>query len=548
MEKANLLIKSRNIFTGTDDIPFEGFIAVHGNRIIKTGNLQQVHPYLSEKTKVLDYEDQLVMPGFIDAHMHYFCGVFQSSKYMCRELFQAKSEQECVEMIRAFGEKNPQLDKLSGMGWFPPLWDDKTAMPSRRSLDEIEPERPVYLLSADGHTFWLNTKALKACGITKETEVSFGAIGKDENGELTGLLYEIEAEETANSLAFQLPENHAEEMILDFNNKLLAKGITATTDMSVNPEPVGDFSEYALAKKMEERGELDVRLNLYPSMGLIPDTNKVEKLREEYDTDKLRVAGLKQFIDGVSSAYSAYLLEPYSDKPYFTSSPCYPYEIYRDCITHANSKGFGVRLHAIGDGAIRLGLDAIQYAREHSGNTLVRNCLEHLEAIDPMDLPRFRELDVTCSMQPLHMPPTAYEKLIRLGEKRCRYQWPFRSLLDQNAALAFGTDFPVAPYDPLQSVHDAVTRRDEKGEEIKINPCEKISLAEALRAYTAGSAYSIGMDHKLGTLEEGKLADLIVLDKNLFDLEPAEIPNANVILTISDGKIVYQKEKDKAAK
>lgn len=541
MKKADLLIKSKNIFTGTEDIPSEGCIAVQGNKIIKIGNFQEVSPYISDETKVLDYENEMVMPGFIDAHMHYFCGVFQSSNYMCRELFEAKSEQECVEMIRAFGEKNPDLDKLSGMGWFPPLWDDKTAIPSRKSLDAIEPERPVYLLSADGHTFWLNTKALEACGITKETKVRFGSIGKDENGELTGLLYEIEAEETANTLAFQLPEDRAEEMILDFNKKLLASGITATTDMSVNPEPVGDFSEYALAKKLEDRGELNVRLNLYPSMGLVPETAKAERLRTEYCTDKLRVAGLKQFIDGVSSSYSAYLLEPYSDKPGFTSRSCYPYEIYRDCITNANSKGFGVRLHTVGDGAIRLGLDAIQYARENSGNTSVRNCLEHLEAIDPMDLSRFRELDVTCSMQPYHMPPTAYEKLVRLGEKRSRYQWPFHSLLDQNAVLAFGTDFPVAPYEPLQSIHDAVARKDWDGEEIKINPWEKISLAEALRAYTAGSAYSIGMDHKLGTLEEGKLADLIVLDKNLFDLEVSEIPHTNVILTIADGEIVYQK-------
>lgn len=541
MKHADLLIKSRNLFTGTSDRPFEGCVAVQGNEIIKVGDAEEVRPYITEDTRIFEYQDEMVMAGFIDAHMHYFCGVFQSSQYMCRELFDAKSEEECVEIIKAFGQAHPEFDKISGMGWFPLLWDKKDVMPSKDSLDRIEPDRPVYLLSADGHTFWLNTKALKECGIDKETKVSFGRIGKDEKGELTGLLFEIEAEETANSKAFQLPEKDAEAMIADFNKKLLASGITTTTDMSVNPEPVGDFSEYALAKSMEDSGTLKVRLNLYPSLGIVPDTSVAEGLRDKYHSDKLRVAGLKQFIDGVSSTYSAYLLEPYTDRPEFTSRPCYPYEVYRDCITNANQKGFGVRLHAIGDGAIRLGLDAIDFARMHSGNTSVRNSLEHLEAIAPEDIPRFADLNVTCSMQPLHIPPTAYEKMIRLGEKRCKYQWPFRSLLDKNAVLAFGTDFPVAPYDPLQSVYDAVARVDEKGEEIKINPWEKISLAEALKAYTAGSAYCIGMEERLGTLEEGKLADIIVFDRNIFDSELSEITKASVILTIVDGEIVHKK-------
>lgn len=542
MQKAQILIQSDNVFTGTNDVPFAGGVAIADNKIIAVGSREELKPYCSEDTEILDYGSQLVMPGFIDAHMHYFCGVFQSSKYMCRDLFDAKSEQECVGIIEAFGRQHHDFDKISGMGWFPLLWDEKDVMPSKASLDTIEPNRPVYLLSADGHTFWLNSKALEACGITKDTQVSFGSIGKDEQGELTGLLFEIEAEETANALAFQLPKDQGKAMIMDFNNMLLAKGVTSTTDMSVNPEPVGDFAEYALARQLEEAGEMKIRLNLYPSLGLHPDTSIAEQLRKEYCSERLRIAGLKQFIDGVSSTYSAYLLEPYNDRPDFTSRPCYPYETYRDCVTYANSHGFGVRMHAIGDGAIRLELDAIQYARSHGGRHDVRNSLEHLEAIDPQDIPRFAQLDVTCSMQPLHMPPTAYEKKVRLGDERCKYQWPFQTLLDNNAVLAFGTDFPVAPYDPLESIHDAVARQDEKGREIEINPWEKISVADALKAYTIGSAYCIGMEDRLGTLEAGKLADLIVLDQNLFALKPEEIRDTNVVLTIVDGEIVYRKK------
>ena len=542
MQKAQLLIQSNNIFTGTTDVPFAGGVAIAGNHIIAVGSKETVQAYCSDTTEILDYGDKMVMPGFIDAHMHYFCGVFQSSQYMCRDLFDAKSEQECVDIIETFGKKHPDFDKISGMGWFPLFWENKDVMPSKDSLDAIEPDRPVYLQSADGHTFWLNSKALEACGITKDTQVSFGSIGKDEQGELTGLLFEIEAEETANALAFQLPKDKAEVMIKEFNNKLLSKGITATTDMSVNPEPIGGFEEYALARRMEEKGDLKVRLNLYPSLGIRPDTSIVEELRKKYCSERLRIAGLKQFIDGVSSTYSAYLLDPYSDRPEVTGEPCYPYEVYRDCVTYANRNGFGVRMHAIGDGAIRLGLNAVEYARTHGGKHDVRNSLEHLEAIDPHDIPRFAQLDVTCSMQPLHIPPTAYEKKVRLGDERCKYQWPFQTLLDNNAILAFGTDFPVAPYDPLESIYYAVTRHDEKGEEIKINSWEKISIFEALKASTIGSAYCIGMEDRLGTLEAGKLADLIVLDQNLFALKPEEIRSTNVVLTIVDGEIVYRKK------
>lgn len=541
MKQADIIIKSNHIFDGIKDLPFKGYIAVGGNKIMNVGTDQDCEKYISEKTKVLECGDKMVMPGFIDAHMHYFCGVFQSSEYMCRDLFESKSEADCVEIIKEFGRRHPDYKKISGMGWFPLLWDDKDAMPSKDSLDQIEPDRPVYLLAADGHTFWLNSKALEQCGITAETKVSFGKIGKDEHGELNGLLFEIEAEERANALAFQLPEHRAEEMIQNFNRELLQYGITSVTDMSVNPEPVGDFSEYKAAANLEAGNQLKVRLNLYPSLGITPDTATAERLRSLYHSDKLRVAGLKQFIDGVSSTYSAYLLEPYSDRAGFTASPCYPYKIYEDCITNANRNGFGVRLHAIGDGAIRLGLDAIESARKKTHSDSVRNSLEHLEAIDPADIARFGKLDVTCSMQPQHIPPTAYEKEVRLGNERCKYQWPFKSLLKAGAKLAFGTDFPVAPVSPMRTVYDAAARVDEKGEEIKINLWERISVAEALKAYTAGSAYSIGMEDKLGTLERGKLADLIILDQNVFDIDLSQIPQVKVELTMMDGEIVYNR-------
>jgi predicted amidohydrolase YtcJ len=482
----------------------------------------------------------MLLPGFIDAHMHYFVGVYQSSEYMNRELFDAKSESECVEMMRKFGAAHPEYDKITGMGWFPLLWNEKDVMPSKHSLDAIEPSRPVYLLSADGHAFWLNSAALKQCGITKDKTVSYGSIGMGDDGEPNGLLFEIEACENANAIAFRLLPDRFKEMCKDFNQKLLACGITSTTDMSVNPEPVGEFSEYAWARDMEANGDLKIRLNLYPSLGIKPDTSTANRLRTEYNSDRLRVAGLKQFVDGVTSTHSAFLLSPYADRPGFCGEPCYSYDTLRDCIANANSHSFPVRLHTIGDGAIRMALDAIEYSWKVNGSRAAGNCMEHLEAIAPDDIPRFAELGVIASMQPLHMPVTAYEKEVRMGRDRCKYQWPFQSLLNSGAKLAFGADYPVAPFNPLESIHDAVARLDCEGNPLNINPWEAISLADALRAYSIGSAYSVGMERKLGTLEVGKYADIIAFDKNPFDMDPREIKDLSVTMSMVAGEVVYK--------
>lgn len=537
--KADLIIISNNVFTGRQTEAFPGCVAIKGNKIIDVCAKESVDKYIDSNTEVLEYKDELVMAGFIDAHMHYFNGVFQNSKYMNRGLFDCKSKEECVSVIKEFGKQNPDFPKISSMGWFPLSWYDPKDMPTKELLDEIEPDRPVYLLAADGHTFWLNSKALELCNITKYTQVSFGSIGKGEDGEPNGLLFDIEAEETANALAFALPEESAEEMITEFNDDLLSYGITTTTDMSVNPEPVGDFADYAKAKKLEDQGKLKIRINLYPSLGLKPDTSIVEDLRNQYKSEKLRVAGLKQFVDGVSSTYTAYLLEPYSDRDDYSGKPNYPYEVIRDCVTHANKNDFPVRLHTIGDGAIRLALDAIEFSQK-TNNKRVRNSLEHLEAMAQSDIPRLAELDVVASMQPLHIPPTAYEKKVRLGDDRCKYQWPFRSILDSGVILAYGTDYPVAPYNPFESIHDSVARTDANGKEIKINPWEKTTLEEALIAYTLGGAYCIGKEDVLGTLEKGKYADVTVLSGNPFDMDIKKIKGLKSKLTVVDGEVVYK--------
>jgi hypothetical protein len=401
------------------------------------------------------------------------------------------------------------------------------------------PDKPVYLLSADGHTFWLNTKALEESGITSDSTVTFGGIGKDSDGELTGLLFEIEAEAPANEFAFALPAERMKEIQKNFYREIARCGITSTASMSVNPVIEQSFAEYEIAEELEREGELTVRLHLYPSLGLDGNFEVAKSLRERYRSEKLRVTGLKQFVDGVTSTYSAFMLQPYSDKPETTGFSNYPADLYKECIAAANKEGFAVRLHAIGDAGVRLALDAFEESSRKNGNTGRKNTIEHIESIHPDDIGRFHDLEIIASMQPIHLVMDANEKVERIGEDRCRYEWPFKSLLDSGATLAFGTDFPVAPIDPFSNIYAAVARRDSEGVQAGLNPQEKISLAQALKAYTYGSACALNRESDLGTLEQGKLADIIVLDKDPFSGHIEEILKTQIKMTMMDGKIIY---------
>ncbi len=540
MSKADLILKSNAIFTGKSNSTFAGGIAIKGNRIIKVGSTEDIEGYRDSNTVVFHYGDNLILPGFIDSHMHYFVGAFQSSGRVCRELFESRSKKECLNMVGAFADANPQMKAIVGMGWHLPSWKEADLPPCKEDLDKIEPQRPIFLLSAEGHTFWLNSKALELCHIHAGTTVSFGSIGKDSTGNPNGLLYELEACEEPNTLAFKAEGNEGKKIFLAFNKQLSQCGITSTTDVSTCPEPVGDFSQYELLHQLETEKKLSVRIHLYPSLGLVADTTLASQLRDKYHSEKLRIAGLKQFVDGVTSSNSAFLLAPYTDNPSISGNSFYAYEVLRDCISKANKDQFGVKLHAIGDAAIRMALNAFEESQKKNGPLIVRNSIEHVEAPHPDDIKRFAELNVTAAMQPLHMSYENLEKLVKLGPQRSKYQFPFKTLLEHGSTLAFGTDYPVVPFNPMETIYAAVSRTTIDNQEIEINPWEKIPLADALRAYTYGSAYCVNQEKVLGSIEEGKLADIVVLDRNLFAVDPKEILETKVLLTIMDGTIVHQ--------
>ena len=323
---------------------------------------------------------------------------------------------------------------------------------------------------------------------------------------------------------------------------LNVKGITTFTEMGADlPENID--SMYRIVKNMDDEGKMTVRLFLYLGTDIDPDRiNEIAPFTLKYNTDTLRINGLKGFANGVTSTYTAAMLKPYTDKPEDCGYMNYPAKQYHAWVKEANKQGYGTRVHCIGDLAVRTLLDAYEESNRCNDNSKLRNTIEHIEVIDPQDIPRFEKLGVVASMQPLHLPLDEFDKINRCGAERSRYEWAHKSILDTGAVLAIGTDYPVADYDPIPNIYNAVTRIGINGVQYgEYSASEKLSLLDTLRAYTYGSAYALKMEDKIGTLVTGKYADITVINKNLFAIAEEEILNAEVILTIMNGNIVYEK-------
>lgn len=536
MKHADVVLAGNAVFTGLTAEAKPGAIAIRENKIMAVGNFADLEPLIGPDTNVYQLGDQLIMPGFHDFHIHLFLGSLSQQSV---SLLAAQSEEEAADMVRQFAESRPDDPWVIGFGWYHVYWQEKR-LPHRSTLDKVVPDRPVFLFNAECHGAWLNSMALELAGIDRGTpDPPFGEIMRDESGEPTGFLYE-----TAMGLAKQalmLPPDRRNQILQDFLDQAARLGVTAVHDMF--PLPGMELGDLELYEEFEQQGKLTTRIHFLATLDGQLDRSK--RLRDKYRSEKLMFSGLKQFLDGVPTTYTAYLLEPYSDRPDTRGNTLIPPEIVKKWVVEADREGFRVRLHACGDGAVQLGLDCYEAARQLNGLWDSRHTIEHIEVIHPNDLSRFQELNVIASMQPEHLAAaTTYAGnayLSRLRGERERYTWPIRTLKDRGAQLAFGSDFPVVGLNPLDEIYRAVTRKHDDGlPEGGWNPQEKITLTEALRAYTFGSAYGAFREHDLGTLEPGKLADIVVLNENLFNIPAEQIPMCRVSMTMMDGKIVYQ--------
>ncbi len=448
-----------------------------------------------------------------------------------------------VELMDDYAKTRKPGDWLITVGWYMPLFANKK-MPTKASLDAKYPDRPVLMISGDCHTIWMNSRAMEVLGLNEDSPVPEGGENvRDENGRLTGVFKETAGLYTSMKALYTLKRKDLEDAYKQVFDYFVSYGNTTVCDISIMPLDEGDDSlRDDIYKDMLLRGELKARIELFPA--ITSSLRRVEELDSLNMSDMLRFAGTKQFFDGVSGTHTAYLSEPYTnayfegDRGRTTVSP----ELMEQLIFAAQDKGYSMRIHTIGDGAVHCALDSFEKAYNRFGRKHgLQHTLEHVENIQESDIKRLHDLDILVSAQPGHSLIDPYGIEADLGMERIKLMWPFRSFIDSGVKLAFGTDAPIVPSNPMLTIYNAVTRQNENGEpEGGWIPEQRISLPEAIVAHTLGSAKACTMDDKTGTLQEGKYADIVVLDRNIFECPVNELLETKCILTITDGKIVWQ--------
>ena len=523
--ESRLAILDARIITFSEKIPQAEAMVVEGERIIYLGNNQEAEHSCGEQCWILDLKGLVVLPGFNDAHTHMLEGGF----YYLQPNLYGKSCKEIVEIVKQEVQKTPPGEIVFAHSWDYGFCPN----PHRKLLDPVSPEHPVLLSQYGGHSVWVNSVFLAQLGISRDTpDPPGGKIDRDEKGEPTGILRE-KAGESAQIKAFLSLSRAQRKQALEKALELYRKaGITSVQDNTWDPRVVWILNE------LKKQGKLTLRFTCW-AMGEYWYGPAVMKFAR-YDSRWIRPGPVKLFADGAFSSRTAWMSQAYAGEPNnFGIARHSPREMKKIISKYAKSHR-QVAVHCIGDRAVHSVLDAIEYAqRVYPKSRSLRFRIEHCQMVMPEDLERFARLGVIASVQPFAL--RAPEKDIRiLGEERARQAYPYQSLLTAGAKLAFGSDFPAEiDYNPFLGIYYALTRKSKDGASGPLNPEERLTVKQALYAYTVGSAYAEFMEKEKGSLEPGKLADFIVVDKNPLELAPEELKEIKVLYTFVGGRQVY---------
>jgi predicted amidohydrolase YtcJ len=531
---ADLVLVNGKIWTVDDKRPEVEAVAILGNRIAAVGSTEEVRKWIGANTKVIDLQGKRVTPGFNDSHVHFLDGGMGLASVQLRD---ARTPEEFRDRIRDFAVKAPKGRWILNGNWDHENWNPP-ALPTRQLIDAVTPDNPVFINRLDGHMCLANSLALKLAGVTRETpDPPGGTIVRDANGEPTGVL-----KDAAMNYVNKVIPSPSEEVMAEAIRAAIAyaaeNGVTSVQDMSASP------AVFAVYQKLLANGELNLRV-----YGLQPlsEWGRLARagVRAGFGNDKLKIGGLKGFADGSLGSTTALFFEPYLDAPKTSGLPSeemFPESKMLNNIVGADSAGLQIAVHAIGDKANRTILDMFAEVGKRNGARDRRLRIEHAQHLRSEEIKRFGAERVIASMQPYHAIDDGRWAENRIGPNRAKGTYAFRSLLDAGAMLAFGSDWFVAPMEPLMGIYAAVTRRTLDGKRPQgWVPEQKISVAEAVRAYTMGSAYASGDEKVKGSIEVGKLADLVALSADIFKIDPAEIEKTKIVMTIFDGKVIFKR-------
>ena len=536
---ADLVVKNAKIVTIDKDNPRGQAIAVRGEVILAVTSNAKIEQYIEEgTTEVIDAGGRLLIPGLNDAHIHFMGG---GSSLMQLDFRYVHDTDTIKQMVADAVEHAKPGELINGRGWEHETFPDKK-WPTKEILDAVAPDNPVALRRADGHSVWVNSYVIRESGVTKDTpDPPNGTIMRDpETGEPTGIFKEGASRLLKITSSVKLTEEERAER----SDRALELALKAARETGVTSiqQLNGGFERFM---RFKNEGRLTTRATINMSLPRNDEgLARLEELRQEYPQSDnwIRFGYLKIFIDGTLGSGTALMFEPFEDDPGTSGLPMMPYEEFEGRIVAADAHGFQTGTHAIGTKGNNFVLNAVEKAQQVNGKRDARHRSEHAQILIDEDIPRFAALGVIASMQPTHCITDKRFAEKRIGLERCRGAYAWRRLLNAGAKIAFGTDWPVEPIDPLEGLYGAVTRKDRAGEEGEgWFPDQKLTMEEAIELYTLGAAYAEFMEDRKGKLKEGYLADMVIFNQDLMTIPHDQIMKSKVDITIVGGKVVFQR-------